>query len=283
MEGGGFMGNFQIAVCQMEVLESKEKNLEKAQNLICEASSNGADIVVLPEMFNCPYNNNFFPQYAEEFSGITTKLLSKLAKEQKIYIIGGSIPEREGEKIYNTSYIFDRNGELLNRHRKVHLFDVDIKDGIKFKESDILDSGNNVTVIETEFCKIGIAICYDMRFPELMKLMALKGAEIIIVPAAFNMTTGPAHWHYLSKVRALDNQVYFVTASPSRNLDSSYVAYGHSLIIDPWGNIISEAGIEEEIIYGYIDLERVKKIRQELPLLKHMRTDIYKIDELFID
>lgn len=276
------MDGFKIALCQMEVLESKEENLKKAEKMIVEASSNGADLVALPEMFNCPYDNSFFPKYAEEFPGTTTKLLSNLAKEQNIYIVGGSIPEREGEKIYNTSYIFDRKGELLNKHRKMHLFDIDVEDGIRFKESDILGYGSNVTVFDTEFCKIGVAICYDMRFPELMRLITLRGAEVIVVPAAFNMTTGPAHWHSLAKIRALDNQVYFVAASPSRNLDSSYVAYGHSLILDPWGDIISEAGIKEEIIYGSIDLKKIKKVREQLPLLKHRRKDIYTVDELSI-
>jgi len=273
------MKGFKVAVCQMDILENKEKNLQNAEKMILEASSNGADLVVLPEMFNCPYNNSFFPKYAEEFPGVTTKLLSKLSESQRIYIVGGSIPEKEGEEIFNTSYIFDRNGKLIAKHRKMHLFDIDVEGGVRFKESDTLGPGNKVTVFETEFCKIGVAICYDMRFPELMRLMALKGAEIIIVPAAFNMTTGPAHWHLLARIRALDNQAYFVAASPSRNFDSSYVAYGHSLIIDPWGDIVTEADVMEEIIYGNIDLEKVKKVRDELPLLKHRRIDLYDIRE----
>lgn len=276
------MSSLKIAVCQMEISEKKDDNLKKAEKMILEASSNGADLVVLPEMFNCPYNNDFFPKFAENYPGKTTNLLSKLAEEQNIYIAGGSIPEKDGENIYNTSYIFDRNGKLIGSHRKMHLFDIDIEGGIKFKESDTLGAGNKATVFETEFCKIGVAICYDMRFPELMRLMTLKDAEIIIVPAAFNMTTGPAHWHAIAKIRAMDNQVYFVTASPSRNTDSSYVAYGHSLIVDPWGETVSEADTKEEIIYATIDLERVKEVREQLPLLKHRREDIYLINELGI-
>ncbi|WP_432665456.1 carbon-nitrogen hydrolase family protein [Wukongibacter baidiensis] len=276
------MDNFKIAVCQMKILESKEENLAKAEKMIKEASAKGCDLVVLPEMFNCPYNNDFFPKYAEEFPGRTSRLLARLAESEKIYVVGGSIPEKDGEKIYNTSYIFDKTGKLIGKHRKMHLFDIDVEDGISFKESDTLGPGNSVTIFETEFCKVGVAICYDMRFPELMRLMALKDAEVIIVPAAFNMTTGPAHWHPLIKIRALDNQVYFVAASPSRDLDSSYIAYGHSLIVDPWGDVVSEAGIEEEIIYGTVDLSKVKKIREQLPLLKHRRNDIYKVDELSI-
>ncbi len=263
----------------MEISENKQENLKKAEKMVIEASSNSANLVVLPEMFNCPYDNSFFPKFAEDFPGETTDFLSKLAKEQDVYIVGGSIPERDGENIFNTSYIFDRNGKLIGKHRKMHLFDIDVEGGIKFKESDTLGAGNKATVFETEFCKVGVAICYDMRFPELMRLMALKDAEIIIVPAAFNMTTGPAHWHSLAKIRAMDNQVYFVAASPSRNQDSSYIAYGHSLIVDPWGDIVKEADEKEEIIYAAIDLKRVKEIREQLPLLKHRREDIYKINE----
>lgn len=273
------MGNFKIAVCQMEISENKEENLNKAEKMVIEASSNSADLVVLPEMFNCPYDNSFFPKFAEGFPGETTDFLSKLAKEQNVYIVGGSIPERDGENIFNTSYIFDRNGKLIGKHRKMHLFDIDVEGGIKFKESDTLGAGNKATVFETEFCKVGVAICYDMRFPELMRLMALKDAEVIIVPAAFNMTTGPAHWHSLAKIRAMDNQLYFVAASPARKLDSSYIAYGHSLIVDPWGDIIKEADEKEDIIYSDIDLKRVKEIREQLPLLKHRREDVYKINE----
>ncbi len=273
------MSNIKVAICQMEVVESKEKNLKKAEAMIKEAWRNNSELVVLPEMFNCPYSNKFFPTYAETNDGPTVKLLSDLAKKLGIYIVGGSIPEKENNKVYNTSFIFDRKGNIIARHRKIHLFDIDVKNGITFKESDTLSFGNEITVFDTEFCKIGVAICYDMRFPELMRLMALKGAEIIIVPAAFNMTTGPAHWHTLGKIRALDNQVFFIAASPSRNKESVYVAYGHSMIASPWGDVISEANEKEMILYGELNLEKVKKVREELPLLKHMRLDLYNIDE----
>lgn len=276
------MKNVKVAICQMKVVNDKEANLKKAEGMLKNASEKGVDIAVLPEMFNCPYNNKYFPEYAEEYTGKTTDFLSNLAKELNIYIVGGSIPEKEGDKIYNTSYIFDKDGKLIGRHRKMHLFDIDVKDGITFRESDTLSPGNDITVFETEYCKIGVAICYDMRFPELMRLMVLKGAKIIIVPAAFNMTTGPAHWHIIAKSRALDNQVYFIAASPSRNLDSPYIAYGHSLIVDPWGNVVAEADENESVIIKELNLMKVKKIREELPLLKHRRVDLYNINEISI-
>jgi len=264
-----------LAICQMEVAKSKDKNLLKAEKMIIEAALKGAEIIVLPEMFNCPYQNDFFIKFAETYPGKSTALISRLAKKFSVYIIGGSIPEKDGTKIYNTSYSFDKKGNLAAKHRKVHLFDINVENGISFKESDTLSPGNKITVFDTEYCKFGVAICYDMRFPELIRKMTLCEARIIIIPAAFNMTTGPAHWHVTARARALDNQVYFICASPASDTKASYVAYGHSLAADPWGKIIAEAGEKEEILCFEIDLDYLEKVRRELPLLKHRREAIY--------
>jgi len=268
---------FKIGICQLSVMEDKQDNIRKAEQMIREAANNGSQLVVLPEMFNCPYENKYFPLYAEEYPGETTDMLANVAMELGIYIVGGSIPEKDGDIIYNTSYIYNKNGRLIGKHRKMHLFDIDVQGGIRFKESDSLGYGRDVTVVDTEFCRIGVAICYDMRFPELMRLMALEGAEVIIVPAAFNMTTGPAHWDLLARMRALDNQVYFAAASPARNLEASYHAYGHSCIVNPWGTFVNESDEKEGILYGDVDLEMVQKVRRELPLLQHRRTDLYEM------
>lgn len=243
--------------------------------MIKESAKNGAEIIILPEMFNCPYDNKYFPMFAEYYPGESTQLLSNLARELSVYIVGGSIPEKENGNIYNTSFTFNRDGNLIARHRKIHLFDVNIENGINFKESNTFTPGKDATIFDTEFGKIGVAICYDMRFPELIRKMTLKGAKIIIIPAAFNMTTGPAHWHLTSRSRALDNQIYFIGASPARNRKAKYIAYGHSLVVDPWGTIIVEAGSSEQILYGNIDLDLINKVRNQLPLLKHRREEIY--------
>lgn len=270
------MNKLVLGICQMMVCDDKKKNLEKARNLIIQAKESGANLIVLPEIFNSPYSNDYFPIFAEEYPyGDTIKFLSSIAKEQNIFLVGGSIPEKHEEKIYNTSFVFDNNGVLLGKHRKVHLFDIDIKDGIKFKESDTLTPGDELTIIDIPFCKIGIAICYDIRFPELFRLMSLKGAEVIIVPAAFNMTTGPAHWDLTLRARALDNQVFVAAASPARDVNASYVAYGHSSVISPWGDIINQLDEKEGILIQEIDLNKVQEIRAQLPLLKHRRTEIY--------
>lgn len=267
-----------IGLCQMKVQESKDKNLRKAKKMIHKASELEADIIVLPEMFNCPYDNSYFREYSErEEDSKTLKYISNIAQEINKYIIAGSIPENENGNIYNTSYAFNREGEMIGKHRKVHLFDIDVKDGVRFKESDVLSRGNDYTVIDTEYCKIGIQICYDIRFPELSRLMVEKGAQIIITPASFNMTTGPAHWKDLFKVRALDNQVYTIGCGGALNKDASYSSYGHSIVVSPWGNIVNNLQFEEGILVEDIDLKRIKEIRERLPLLDHRRLDLYNV------
>lgn len=271
------MKDFKIALCQMKPTADKKENIEKAERMIVEAASSCASVIVLGEMFNCPYQNRYFPLFAESIQcGETVEMLSQSARENKVYIIGGSIPEADGDKIYNTSCVFSPDGRLIARHRKMHLFDVELE-SLSFKESDILSSGSGITVFDTEYCRMGVAICYDVRFPELIRLMALEGSEVIVIPAAFNMTTGPAHWEMLFKARAVDNQVFMVGASPARDENSGYTAYGSSIIVSPWGDIIQKAGSGEEIIYGDIKGDIINNIRNELPLLKHMRTDIYEV------
>jgi omega-amidase len=270
-----------IGVCQMLVVNNKDLNIFKARSMIKEAAAGGCELIVLPEMFNCPYNSSFFPKYAESYpDGKTLKMLSETAAEEEVYLVGGSIPEREEKHIYNSSFVFGPRGELLAKHQKIHLFDVDLPDGLSFHESRTLGAGKKITVVKTEICTLGVAICYDIRFPELTRLMSLMGAEIVVLPAAFNMNTGPAHWELLLRMRAVDNQIFTVGAASARDNEASYVGYGNSIIVDPWGQIISRADEKEMILYGEIDLSLVKKTRKALPLLKHRRTDLYQLSIL---
>ncbi len=274
------MTKIKIALCQMNVIDGKEKNLKKAELMINKAVAKNSDFIVLPEMFNCPYSNDKFIEYCEnEKTSKTLFKISELSSKNNVYILAGSIPEKEKGKLYNTSYLFDRNGKIIAKHRKMHLFDIDVKGKISFRESDVLTAGNNITVVDTEFGKIGIGICYDIRFPELARLMTLKGASILFYPGAFNMTTGPAHWELLFRSRALDNQVYCIGVAPALNMNASYHSFGHSIITNPWGEIIAEASEKEELIISEINLNEIKKIREELPLLKNKREDLYEIIE----
>ncbi|WP_458402982.1 carbon-nitrogen hydrolase family protein [Methanobrevibacter sp.] len=271
------MTKVKLALCQMNVIDDKEENLRKAGLMIGEASEN-ADFIVLPEMFNCPYSNDKFVEYQEEEKDSHTLTeIASLARENSVYILAGSIPEKESGRLYNTSYLFDRKGEIIARHRKMHLFDIDVKGKITFKESDVLTAGNEFTIAETEFGKIGIGICYDVRFPELARVMVENGALILFYPGAFNLTTGPAHWELLFRSRALDNQAYAVGVAPALNRNASYHSYGHSIVANPWGEIVAMASYEEELIFAEIDLNEIKKVREELPLLKNKRKDLYEV------
>ena len=280
------MNSIKIALCQMNVVDNKEKNIEKAIQMIKESKKQGADLAVLPEMFNCPYENEKFIEYAEILeSSKTLKEIDNIAKEENIHVLAGSIPELErddGEKresIYNTAVFFDNDGKQLGKHRKMHLFDIDVKGKIYFKESDTLSAGNEFTIIKTDLATIGIGICYDIRFVELSRIMALNGAEILIYPGAFNLTTGPAHWEILFRSRALDNQVYAIGVAPALDEDASYNSYGHSIAVNPWGEVIEELDYSEELKIVEIDLDEIKRVREEIPVLKNRRTDLYEINE----
>ena len=279
------MNIIKIALCQMNVVDNKGENIRKAIQMIKESKKQGADLAVLPEMFNCPYENEKFIEYAEELNGSQTlEKIANIAKEENIHVLAGSIPELEedGEgiqSIYNTAVLFDNKGKLLGKHRKMHLFDIDVKGKIYFKESDTLSAGNEFTVIETELTTIGIGICYDVRFVELSRIMALNGAQILIFPGAFNLTTGPAHWEILFRSRALDNQVYAIGVAPALDKDASYNSFGHSIAVNPWGEIIEELDYEEGLKIVEIDLDEIKRIREEIPILKNRRTDLYEIKE----
>nr|WP_294677385.1 carbon-nitrogen hydrolase family protein [uncultured Blautia sp.] len=272
------MKKIQTVIFQTHVYKDKAENLEQMAELLRSPEAAGADLAVFPEMFICPYENSAFPVYAEPEGGEAWQKCAQMAAEQGIYLVAGSMPERDGKgRIYNTSYIFDRRGNQIGKHRKMHLFDIDIRGGQYFKESDTLTPGDQVTVFDTEFGKLGLCICYDFRFPELARLMVDKGAEVIIVPAAFNMTTGPLHWELMFRQRAVDNQVYTIGAAPARDMEAGYRSWGHSLVADPWGKVLMEMDEKPGIRRVEIDLSQVKRVREELPLLAHRRKDLYEL------
>lgn len=275
------MTKIKLALCQMNVIDDKQANIKKASLMIRQSVNENADFIVLPEMFNCPYSNEKFIEYCEiEDKSETLTKISQLANENNVYILAGSIPEKFEDKLFNTSYLFDKTGSIIAKHRKIHLFDIDVKDKITFMESDVLTAGDEFTIADTEFGKIGIGICYDVRFPELARIMVEEGALILFYPGAFNMTTGPAHWELLFRSRALDNQVFCAGVAPALNEDADYHSYGHSIITNPWGEVISQADEKECLVICEIDLSEINKIREELPLLKNKREDLYNVKRL---
>jgi len=269
-----------IALIQMFVHRDKSINLSRAEKLVSRAAAGGADLVCLPEVFCCEYNNKAFLENREPAGGVVWQSLSSSAAENGIWLIGGSIPEADGERTYNTSFVFDRSGRQVALHRKMHLFDIEVEGGQNFRESRTFTAGDQVTLFDTEFGRMGLCICFDIRFPELSRLMALDGAKVILCPASFNMTTGPAHWELMFRSRAVENQVFTAGCASARDLKGSYISYGNSMIVSPWGDVLARAGAEETILQVELDLELVTKVRRELPLLSARRGDLYRLEAI---
>ncbi|XP_076482155.1 omega-amidase NIT2-like isoform X1 [Bombus vancouverensis nearcticus] len=270
------MSTFRLALVQLEVNEVKRKNVERAVSYISSAKEHNADIIALPECFNSPYGIQYFPKYAESIpDGETSVASSNAAKENNIYVVGGTMPEIEGDKLYNTCTIWGPDGTLIAKHRKVHLFDIDIPNKITFRESDSLGPGNSLTTFDVKGCKIGIGICYDIRFEEMARIYRNKGCQMLIYPAAFNMTTGPLHWSLLQRSRANDNQLYVACISPARVPSASYVAWGHTQLTNPWGKILYDLETQENMAVTDIDLKVVEEVRAQIPTFSQRRTDLY--------
>jgi len=278
------MEKIKIAAIQMPTVADKMENVRTVKTYLEKIKDENPDFVILPEMFCCPYQTENFPIYAEKEGGPVWQQLSGYAKQYGIYLIGGSMPEKDAEgNVYNTSYIFDREGKQIGKHRKVHLFDIDVKGGQTFKESDTLTAGDSDTVFDTEFGKIGVMLCFDIRFPELSRMMVNDGAKVIFVPAAFNMTTGPAHWELSFRTRALDNQIYMVGCAPARDVSAGYISWGHSIVTDPWGRVTGMLDENEGILLAELDMDYEEQVREELPLLKSRRKDIYQLAKNLIN
>ncbi|KAF9050786.1 carbon-nitrogen hydrolase [Hymenopellis radicata] len=282
---------FKLALIQLgNIGANKADNLKHAREKIVEAAKGKPDLIVLPECFNSPYGHVHFPVYAEPIGFVpgkpydtsatkseSVKMLSAVAKETGTWLIGGSIPEREEatDNVYNTCTVYNAEGELVVIHRKVHLFDIDIPGKIKFKESETLTGGKTTTFFDTPFARIGLGICYDIRFPELAMIAARSGCHMLIYPGAFNMTTGPLHWELLQRGRANDNQVFVSMCSPARDLTAGYHAWGHSMVVDPMGKILCEASEAEEIHYVDIDPKVMEDARSGIPVTTQRRFDVY--------
>lgn len=265
-----------VGLIQMAVGSCKKTNLQNAVKLIKQASDQGAKLITLPECFNSPYGTQYFGEYAENIPGNSSSTIADAAKANNVHVIAGSIPEREGDKLFNTCCIFDNKGEMIDSHRKVHLFDIDIPGKITFKESEVLTAGNKGTVFELENgVKIGVGICYDIRFPELAWKYRQEGAKVLVYPGAFNMTTGPAHWAKLQTARALDNQCFVMTASPARDLEATYHAWGHSMAVNSWGEVLCEADAAEEVLVVDLDLNSLEETRKNVPISTQRMPECY--------
>ncbi|MEB3317641.1 MAG: nitrilase-related carbon-nitrogen hydrolase [Cyanobacteriota bacterium] len=267
--------------------------------------------LLLPEIWNAPYEAARFAAFAEPIPdppaahlplpgpdltdgpSPSLALVARLARRHGVSVIAGSIPERGPDgRLYNTATVIDREGRLRAKHRKLHLFDVDVPGGIRFRESDSLSAGQSLSVLSgdgdplatglAQPPTLGLLICYDIRFPELTLLLQQRhGCGVLACPAAFNTTTGPRHWHLVMRARALDAQCFLLACSSARPLEEGrYPSYGHSLVVDPWGAVIAEAGIGEQVLHAELDLAELGRARLAIPTGNQRRTDLYRLQRV---
>lgn len=266
---------FRTALVQMDSGSDWEANKRMAVEFVKEAAAQGADYVQLPE--TADYIGDDFTTFSGRHVGEAERFFRELAQEYEVYLNCGSITEyHRCEKPRNTTLFFGPDGTLLGRYSKLHLFDVDVEEGPCYRESDEIQAGTETCVVPTDLGTFGLSICYDMRFPELYRRMASQDAVILCVSANFTKHTGIHHWKPLLQARAIENTCYILAAGQCGR-KPKFQAYGHSMIIDPWGEILLEMDEEPGIAVIDIDLERIEQVRGQLPCLKNMRHDMFQI------
>jgi deaminated glutathione amidase len=266
------------ACLQLTSRDDKAANLEKAERFVAEAASNGAELVLLPEKWNAIGDAETLHATAEPLDGgESVEAMSAWARQHGIWLVGGSITERrEGrEKLSNTCPVFDPDGELTAVYRKIHMFDVEVG-GIVYQESEAEEAGDEPVVARAGEWTVGLTICYDVRFPELYRVLALEGAELLTVPSHFTLHTGRDHWEVLLRARAIENSCYVAAAAQIGETRPGKPSYGRSLVADPWGTVVAQAPDEETVITAELDRERLLEVRRILPSLANRQADAYR-------
>jgi deaminated glutathione amidase len=263
---------------QLNSNEDKTRNLGIAERLVRRAASEDAELVVLPEKFNVLGSSEQLAAGAESLDGPTLEWAGSLARELGLWLVAGSVVEHiDGDsKLRNTSVLFDPDGTARALYRKIHMFDVEVG-GVTYRESDVEAPGEEIVVAEAGPLKLGLAVCYDLRFPELFRVMAVEGAQAFTLPSAFTVPTGKAHWEVLIRARAIENQVFVVAAGQVGRHPPDHESYGHSMIVDPWGTVLAHASDEQEqVVTAELDLEAQAEIRAKLPSLANRQPDAYR-------
>jgi predicted amidohydrolase len=262
---------YQAAVVQLRASADKLANLEKAGCFIAAAADDGAKLIALPEMFNLYGRFESIVSEAEAIPGVTSDRLSAWAAQHSVFLVGGSFAERDlaTGKARNASLLYSPDGRIVARYCKVHLFDIDLPGRVTSKESQWIAPGVSTTTTQTALGRIGQAICYDLRFPELFRRLSGEGAEVIVVPSAFTATTGRDHWEVLVRARAIENQCYVLAPNQCGEPAPGMQTYGHSMIVDPWGRALVSLGEEEGYAIAEIDLDALDLVRAQLPALTH--------------
>ncbi len=260
----------------MSSTPEKAENLRTAERLIRSAVAAGAELVALPELFSCHGLEKAYRENAEPIPGPTTEFLGGLAQELGVYVLGGSIleGEPEAERLHNTSTFFDPSGQLAAVYRKIHLFDVKVQEK-EYLESALIAPGQEVVTAKAGAATLGLSVCYDVRFPELYRLLALRGAEILAVPAAFTLQTGKDHWELLLRARAVENQAYVVAPAQWGQKADGRRTYGRSMVVDPWGTVLSTCPDRDGFALATLDLDYLDRFRTEFPALRNRRPEAY--------
>jgi len=272
--------NQRIAAIQLNSGEKLQDNLKAAYYRLKQAKQKGASCAVLPENFAWMGRDSEAAATTEQLHhGEAQNFLQQTAKDLGIWLIGGSHRIQSSSdtrgRAYNACLIYNPQGEQIARYDKIHLFDADVNDGQAYRESDNIKAGEHTTLIDTDFARIGITICYDLRFPALFQSLRRQGADVIVVPSAFTATTGKAHWKALLRARAIENQVYIVAPAQCGTHPYGRETWGHSLCIDPWGEVISELGNEPGVMSCLIDQQKIAEIRRKMPVFDHQRPAHY--------
>jgi predicted amidohydrolase len=268
------------AAVQLNSTDEYDRNLEVAERLVRGAAAQGAELVVLPEKWTVLGPPEALRSCAEPLDGPTLTAAAGWARELGISLVAGSFPEEvpDQEKLANTSVLFGPDGERLAVYRKIHMFDVDVG-GVSYRESSEEQPGDEIVLGEAGGVTVGLTVCYDLRFPELYRILALRGARLITVPSAFTERTGRDHWELLIRARAIEDQVFIVAAGQIGFAPPQYRSYGRSMIVDPWGVVMSQAPDTECFVTADLDFAIQTEMRNSLPSLRNRRPQAYRWPE----
>jgi predicted amidohydrolase len=262
------------AAVQLNSIGEKDRNLEAAERLVRAAAADGAELVALPEKWNLLAAGDELLDGAEPLDGPSLTAARDWARELGIHLLAGSISERGAEKAFNTSVLIDPEGEDLAVYRKIHMFDVDVG-GVSYRESDHEEPGSEIVTAPLGELIAGLTVCYDLRFPELYRILAVRGARLVAVPSAFTAATGRDHWEVLLRARAIENQVFVLAPNQTGEAPPHFDSYGHSAIVDPWGRVLALASGGEGFVAADLDLAEQERARVSLPSLANRRPQAY--------
>ena len=264
------------AVVQTNSGADRARNIEVAEDLVSAAAADGAELIVLPEKWSLLGDGRVLSEGAESLQGEAVSAARKWAGELGIYVLAGSFTETSAAGLpTNTSVLLSPEGELLASYRKLHMFDVEAG-GVEYRESDHEQAGDSISVADVDGFRIGLTVCYDLRFPELFRALLDQGASAFTVPSAFTSATGKDHWEPLLRARAIENQAFVLAANQVGRAEPAYDSWGHSMIVDPWGDVLAEVTDGEGFACAELDLERQAEIRRKLPAVDHRRPEVFK-------